>query len=69
MKARWGFGWNENGEGLYPANNVQYVGTNDVTGGIGLAYTGFNYSAGDVIACCADFTGVNRSMRVEIYVR
>jgi hypothetical protein len=69
MKVRWGFGWNENSEGLYPANNVPYIGTNDVTGGIGLGFTGFNYSAGDVIACCADFTGVNRSMRMEMYVR
>lgn len=68
MKARWGFGWNENGEGLYPGANVQYKGTNDVSGGIGLS-TNVSYSAGDYIACCQDTTGINRSARVEVYVR
>jgi hypothetical protein len=67
-KARWGFGWNENGGGLFPSGNEA---SNDVTGGIGLAYTASTqlYSAGDYIACCADTTGINRQARVEIYVR
>jgi len=61
---RWGFGWNENGGGLYP-NGDQ--GSNDVFTGIGMAYG--NYSAGDFIACCQNVTGINRSARVEIYIR
>jgi hypothetical protein len=71
-KARWGFGWNENGEGLFTsASNVTNIGTNDVLGGIGLGDNGLNknYSAGDYIACCQDNTGINRAARVEIYVR
>lgn len=66
---RWGFGWNENGGGLYP-NGVE--GSNDVSGGIGMSgvfTTGVNYSAGDQISCCQNGTGINRSARVEIYVR
>lgn len=69
---RWGFGWNENGGGLYPNGNE---GSNDVTGGIGMsgvfatASSGFNYSAGDQITCCQNSTGINRSARVEIYIR
>ena len=58
---RWGFGWNENGGGLYP-NGV--TGSDDVWGGIGT-----NYSAGDYISCCQDTTGINRSARVELYIR
>ena len=69
MKARWGFGWNENSDGLFPCDNVSYIGSNDVTGGIGLGAGGQNYSAGDYVACCADSTGINRSARVEIYIR
>ena len=61
---RWGFGWNENGGGLYPTGDEQ---SNDVSGGIGMAWG--NYSAGDYISCCQNTTGVNRSARVEIYVR
>lgn len=61
---RWGFGWNENGGGLYPNGNQA---SNDVYTGIGMAYG--NYSAGDFIACCANTTGINRSARVEIYIR
>jgi prepilin-type N-terminal cleavage/methylation domain-containing protein len=39
-KVRWGFGWNENGEGLYslqpiPATGIP-IGSNDVSGGIGM---------------------------------
>jgi hypothetical protein len=70
MKCRWGFGWNENGEGLYPGADVGGVkGSNDVTGGIGLDTGGGSYSAGDRINCCQDTTGINRSARVEVYVR
>jgi len=28
-----------------------------------------SYSAGDKINCCNDTTGINRSARVEIYIR
>jgi hypothetical protein len=68
---RWGFGWNENGEGLYssPATLAQsYSGSNDVWGGIGMD-TITSYSAGDYVSCCQDTTGINRSARVEIYIR
>ena len=68
-RCRWGFGWNENGEGLYPSNNVSYIGSNDVAGGIGMDSGFGSYSAGDRINCCQDTTGINRSARVEIYVR
>jgi len=68
-KVRWGFGWNENSEGLYPSTSVVPIGSNDLTGGIGLDVQGQNYSAGDHIACCQDTTGINRSARVEMYVR
>jgi hypothetical protein len=56
-RVRWGFAYNENDNWL----------SNDVTGGIGLAVT--SYSAGDYIQCCQDQTGINRSARVEVYVR
>lgn len=69
-RTRWGFGWNENGGGLYPNGNM---GSDDVAGGIGMngvqQNTGAKYSAGDVIGCCQSVTGFNRSARVEIYVR
>ena len=68
-KVRWGFGWNENSEGLYPSTSVVPIGSNDLTGGIGLDVQGQNFSAGDWIACCQDSTGINRSARVEMYVR
>jgi len=62
---RWGFGWNENEAGLYPNGNQS---SNDVFGGIGMVAGSF--SAGDNISCCADInTGINRSARVEIYIR
>lgn len=68
-KSRWGFGWNENGGGLFPAGNES---SPDVAGGIGLSYLGsIYYSAGDYYGCCS-YNGVvalNRSARVEIYVR
>lgn len=68
---RWGFGWNENGEGLWPslAPVPIYLGSNDVSGGIGMDTTFGNYSAGDKISCCNDTTGINRSARVEMYIR
>jgi prepilin-type N-terminal cleavage/methylation domain-containing protein len=69
VRARWGFGWNENGEGLYPSSFNAAVGSNDVAGGIGVQYGGTHYSAGDIIGCCNDSVGINRSARVEIYVR
>jgi hypothetical protein len=66
---RWGFGWNENGGGLYP-NGEQT--SNDVSGGIGMSglfATNINYSAGDQNSCCSSNSGINRSARVEIYIR
>jgi len=57
-KVRWGFGWNNEADPY----------SNDVSGGIGMGAFG-SYSAGDTISCCADTTGINRSARVEIYVR
>lgn len=68
-KCRWGFGWNENGGGLFPNGNEV---SPDVAGGIGLSYLGsVNYSSGDYYGCCAtnNFVGLNRSARVEIYIR
>ena len=69
--SRWGFGWNENGGGLYPNGDM---GSDDVFGGIGMKTitwgSGTNgYSAGDAISCCQDSTGLNRSARVEVYIR
>jgi uncharacterized repeat protein (TIGR02543 family) len=63
-RARFGFGWNENGGGLYPNGNET---SNDVSGGIGLDRV--NWSAGDYIGCCQNATGVNRSMQFELYVK
>lgn len=68
-RTRWGFGWNENGGGLWPNGNQ---GSDDVAGGIGMTGTQqgqVNYSAGDFIGCCQNVTGFNRSARVEVYVR
>jgi hypothetical protein len=62
--SRWGFGWNENGGGLYPNGDQA---SNDVYTGIGMAAA--SYSAGDYISCCQNVTGINRSARVEIYIR
>ena len=56
-RARWGWSW----------NNESSPGSNDVSSGIGLDFG--SYSAGDVIQCCWDVSGFNRSARVEIYVR
>jgi len=56
---RWGFGW----------NNENNQGSNDVSSGIGMTSQYESFSAGDHINCCAGTTGVNRSARVEIYVK
>lgn len=70
---RWGFGWNENGEGLYvnPAtlSSGGAPGSDDVSGGIGMSSSFGNYSAGDTLNCCQTGEGMNRSARVEIYGR
>jgi len=62
-RARWGFAW----------NNETYAGTNDVYSGIGLnsrrRNTNVAYSAGDFIGCCKTYSGVDRTMRFEMYVR
>ena len=72
-KVRWGFGWNENGEGLYSSAATLATGgapgSDDVSGGIGMDSNFGSYSAGDKINCCNDTTGINRSARVEIYIR
>ena len=69
-RTRWGFGWNENGGGLFPNGDMN---SDDVIGGIGLQGNqqnlGATYSAGDYIGCCQDSSGINRSARVEVYVR
>jgi hypothetical protein len=63
---RWGFAW----------NNETNFASNDVSGGIGMNAVNIGgqaatraYSAGDYIGCCQDTTGINRSARVEIYIR
>jgi hypothetical protein len=63
-RTRWGFGWNENGGGLFPGGNM---GSDDVMGGIGMANG--SYSAGDLVNCCQNRTGINRTARVEVYIR
>lgn len=71
---RWGFGWNENGEGNYSGDpNLLTTGgapgSDDVSGGLGMDSNYGSYSAGDCISCCQNRTGYNRSMRVEMYGR
>ena len=56
-RVRWGLAW----------NNEYDWGSNDVGGGIGMSAA--SYSAGDYIGCCQDQIGINRSARVEMYVR
>lgn len=79
-KVRWGFGWNENSEGLYKGPYTQATGgapgSDDVLGGIGMQHfagnppvTFYYYSAGDVVRCCQDYLGINRQARVEVYIR
>jgi len=57
-QARWGFLW----------NNETFPGSNDVESGVGLGSRPF-YSAGDYVTCCQTYTGVRRSMRMEIFIR
>ena len=54
---RFGYLWNNEGDFL----------SIDVQGGIGMSYNG--YSAGDTIGCCNSTTGLNRTMRFELYGR
>ena len=63
-RTRWGFGWNENGGGRFPSGDMN---SDDVTGGIGINRTAA--SAGDFIYCCQNRSGMNRTARVELYVR
>jgi hypothetical protein len=56
-KVRWGVAW----------NNEADQATNDVSVGIGLAAR--SYSAGDAYGCCGTFAGIDRSARVELYIR
>lgn len=56
-RVRWGFGWNNEGD----------QGSNDVSNGIGVQRSGA--SAGDHIYCCQGTTGVNRTIRAEIWVQ
>lgn len=65
-RTRWGYGWNENGGGQFPNGNMD---SDDVSGGIGMTGNFGSYSAGDRINCCQNRSGINRSARVEIYVR
>jgi len=64
-RVRWGFAWNNEGDWY----------SNDATGGIGLANIAYNpsgpsnLSAGEFSYCCLDQTGINRSARVEMYIR
>jgi uncharacterized protein YjdB len=58
-KMRWGFAW----------NNETDQSSNDVSSGIGMVSNYGDYSAGDKINCCQINIGINRSARVEIYVR
>lgn len=66
FNSRWGFGWNENGGGLFPFGNQ---GSDDVGGGIGIDGRGMFRSAGDRIECCQNVSGFNRSARVEMWIR
>jgi hypothetical protein len=65
-RTRWGYGWNENGGGQFPNGNMD---SDDVSGGIGMTGNFGSYSAGDRINCCQNRGGINRSARVELYVR
>lgn len=56
-KVRWGFAW----------NNENDQSSNDVSGGIGMSAG--SYSAGDYISSAQDTTGINRTARVELYIR
>ena len=60
--ARWGFIFNNE-------SDWQSI---DVFGGIGMGYNStwtYNASAGDFIGCCQSVTGLNRTMRVQLFGR
>lgn len=63
-KVRWGFIFNENALHDYTSS--------DASGGIGMNHvwgtTTTTYSSGDFYGCCGT-TGLNRSMRMELYAR
>lgn len=72
IRTRWGFGWNENGDGLFPSVNSYAIGTNDVAAGIGISapsWTAYKATAADKVMCCTDTLGLSRSMRMEMYCR
>ncbi len=59
-KVRWGFAW----------NNEADQGSNDASGGIGMSTAYGNYSSGDYgVWSGTQVKGINRSARVEIYIR
>lgn len=66
-RARFGFGWNENG-----ATNE---GSNDGSGGIGITYSTYAVTAGTVNGCCATQNGLSggsntgTNIPFEMYVR
>ncbi len=65
--ARWGFGWNENG--------ATSEGSNDGSGGIGLAYSTYAVQTGSINNCCATQNGISgtnpssRNIPFEMYIR
>ena len=61
VQVRWGFGFNEN----YTSDEQ----SNDVAGGIGLHFNSTTESAGDVNSCCATYSGVNSSVKFEMYAK
>lgn len=78
-KVRWGFGWNENDEGLWTGPGSLALGgapgSDDASGGIGMDVSWGSFSAGDkgnqAGGCppTSSSTGFNRAARVEMYIR
>jgi hypothetical protein len=62
---RWGFLFNE--------NEADNFASSDAAGGIGMRIAwgsaSASYSGGDFVGCCQSTTGLNRSMRFELYGR
>lgn len=58
-RVRWG----------WATNNENDQASNDISGGIGMDTNYGSFSAGDRVNCCASISGINRSARVEWYVR
>ena len=57
---------------FYLIDSAGDFSSSDVGGGIGMRIpygSNMNYSGGDAITCCQTTTGLNRSMRVELYGR